>query len=86
LRNALIPIATGIGGILSIMFAGSVLIERVFAIPGIGMLSLDAIITRDYTVFMGVIALQSLVYLAGRILSDFCYVLIDPRINFAGEA
>jgi ABC-type dipeptide/oligopeptide/nickel transport system permease component len=35
---------------------------------------------------MGVIALQSLVYLAGRILSDFCYVLIDPRINFAGEA
>jgi len=85
LRNALIPIATGIGSVLSIMFAGSVLIERVFAIPGIGLLSLDAIITRDYMVFMGILALQSLVYLVGRILSDFCYVLIDPRINFSGE-
>jgi microcin C transport system permease protein len=85
LRNALIPIATGIGGILGIIFAGSVLIERVFAIPGIGLLSLDALTTRDYTVFMGVLALESLVYLIGRIVSDFCYVLIDPRINFASE-
>jgi microcin C transport system permease protein len=84
-RNALIPIATGIGGILSVLFAGSVLIERVFAIPGLGMLSLDALVTRDYMVFMGSLALQSLVYLVGRVLSDFCYVLIDPRINFAGE-
>jgi len=84
-RNAMIPIATGIGGILGIIFAGSVLIERVFAIPGIGLLSLDALITRDYTVFMGVLALESLVYLIGRIVSDFCYVLIDPRINFESE-
>jgi len=85
LRNALIPIATGIGEILTIMFAGSVLIERVFAIDGIGLLSLDAAITRDYMVFTGILALQSILYLIGRIISDFTYVLIDPRINFAGE-
>ena len=82
LRNALIPLATGFGGVLTIMFAGSVLIERVFEIPGMGLLSLDAIVGRDYMVFMGVLALTSVLGLLGRILSDFCYVLIDPRIHF----
>jgi len=84
-RNAMIPIATGFGGVLSILFAGSVLIERVFNIPGIGLLSLEAIVSRDYMVFMGVLALTSIVALLGRILSDFCYVLIDPRISFSSE-
>ncbi|HQZ26730.1 MAG: ABC transporter permease subunit [Verrucomicrobiales bacterium] len=86
LRNALIPIVTGIGGILSIMFAGSVLIERVFSINGIGLLTLDAIVGRDYMIFMGTLALTAIVGLLGRILSDFCYVLVDPRINFGKEA
>ena len=84
-RNAIVPIATGIGGILSIMFAGSVLIEQVFEIRGIGLLSIDAIVARDYMVFMGIVALTSLLALLGRILSDFCYVLIDPRINFGKD-
>jgi microcin C transport system permease protein len=84
-RNALIPIATGFGGILTVMFAGSVLIEKVFNIPGMGLLSLEAIVNRDYMAFMGVVALTSLLALFGQILSDFCYVLIDPRINFSGE-
>jgi microcin C transport system permease protein len=82
LRNALIPIATGFGGILSVMFAGSVLIEKVFEIPGLGLLSLDAILSRDYMLFMGILALTSIFSLLGRVLSDFCYVLIDPRIHF----
>lgn len=86
LRNALIPIVTGIGGILTIMFAGSVLIEKVFDINGIGLLSLDAITSNDYMVFMGITALTSLGGLLGRILSDFCYVLVDPRINFGKDA
>lgn len=81
LRNALIPIATGFGGVLMVMFAGSVMIERVFEIPGMGVLSLEAIEGRDYPVFMGMLSLTSLLGLAGRILSDFCYVLIDPRIR-----
>ncbi len=82
LRNALIPIATGFGGVLTLMFAGSVLIERVFEIPGMGLLSLEAIISRDYMLFMGILGLTSVLGLIGRILSDFCYVLIDPRIHF----
>jgi microcin C transport system permease protein len=82
LRNALIPIATGFGGIFTVMFAGSVIIERLFDIPGMGRLSLDAIFNRDYPVFMGGVVLTSFLGLLGNILSDFCYVLIDPRIDF----
>ncbi|MDZ7833899.1 MAG: ABC transporter permease subunit [Desulfobacterales bacterium] len=81
-RNSLIPIATGIGAILMVMFAGSVIIEQVFEIPGMGRLSLEAIIGRDYPVFMGILALTSILGLLGNILSDFLYVMIDPRINF----
>ena len=83
LRNALIPIATGFGGILSLMFAGSVIIERVFEIPGMGSLSLEAIVGRDYPVFMGVLSLTSLLSLLGNILSDTAYMVIDPRISFS---
>ena len=82
LRNALIPIATGIGGILTVMFAGSVIIEQIFEIPGMGRLSLEAIVGRDYPVFMGILSLTSILGLVGNILSDFCYILIDPRISF----
>ena len=82
LRNALIPVATGLGGVLTVMFAGSVLIERVFEIPGMGLLGLEAILGRDYMLFMGILSVTSVLGLLGRILSDFCYVLIDPRISF----
>lgn len=85
LRNSLIPVATGIGGILTIMFAGSVLIEKVFNIPGMGKLGLEAAVGRDYMVFMGILSITSLLGLLGRVLSDFCYMLIDPRISFAKE-
>ena len=81
-RNALIPIATGFGGVLGILFAGSVLIEKVFEIPGMGRLSLGAIVSRDYMVFMGILAVTSVLGLLGRLLSDACYLLIDPRIEF----
>lgn len=81
-RNSLIPIATGFGSVLTVMFAGSVIIEQVFEIPGMGRLSLEAIVGRDYPVFLGILSLTSILGLVGNILSDFCYVLIDPRINF----
>ena len=81
-RNALIPIATGFGSILTVMFAGSVIIEQVFEIPGMGRLSLEAIVGRDYPIFMGILSITALLGLLGNILSDFLYVIIDPRINF----
>lgn len=83
LRNSLIPVATGFGAILTVMFAGSVLIEQVFEIPGMGLLSLEAIVGRDYPVFLAILSITSILGLLGNILSDFCYVLIDPRIHFA---
>jgi microcin C transport system permease protein len=82
MRNSLIPIATGLGGILTVMFAGSVIIEQIFEIPGMGRLSLEAIVGRDYAVFMAILSLTSILGLLGNILSDFCYILIDPRITF----
>ncbi len=85
LRNSLIPIATGFGGIMTVMFAGSVIIEQLFEIPGMGRLGLEAIVGRDYAVFMGALAVTSLLSLLGNLLSDFCYLLIDPRIDFRQE-
>ena len=82
LRNSLIPLATGFGRILTLIFAGSVIIEQIFEIPGMGRLSLEAIVGRDFAVFMGIVAIQSVLGLLGYVLSDFCYVIIDPRIHF----
>ena len=56
--------------------------DQVFEIPGMGRLSLEAIVGRDYPVFMGILSLTSILGLIGNILSDFVYVLIDPRITF----
>ena len=82
LRNSLIPIATGFGSILSVLFAGSIIIENIFEIPGMGRLSWEALTGRDYVVFMALLALTSVLRLIGNLLSDFCYMIIDPRINF----
>ncbi|MGI6496856.1 MAG: ABC transporter permease subunit [Kiritimatiellia bacterium] len=82
LRNALIPIATGFGSLLMVLFAGSVVIERIFEIPGMGLLSLSALEGRDYAVFMAILSLTATLQLLGNLLSDLCYMWIDPRIHF----
>ena len=82
LRNALIPIVTGLGGFLGIFFAGSLLIEKVFQLDGIGLLGFNSILSRDYNVIMGLIFIQALLMLIGNIISDIAYVLVDPRIDF----
>ena len=81
-RNGLIPIATGLGGVLAVFFAGSIIIETIFEIPGMGRLSLQAVSDRDYAVFMAMLALTATLQLLGNLLSDFCYMLIDPRMHF----
>jgi microcin C transport system permease protein len=82
LRNALIPIVTGLGGFLSVFFAGSLLLETIFQLDGIGLLSYKSILARDYNVIMGLVFIQSALFLLGNIVSDFAYVLVDPRIDF----
>jgi len=81
-RNSLIPIATGIGGLLGVWLAGSYLIERVFNIDGIGMLSYTAIIKRDYPIVMGFMVIGTIIRLLGNLVSDMAYAAIDPRIRF----
>ena len=81
-RNSLIPLATGIGGLIGIWLAGSYLIERVFNINGIGMLSYMAVIQRDYPVVMGFLVIATIIRLLGNLISDICYAAIDPRIRF----
>lgn len=82
LRNSLIPISTGLGHFLSLVLAGSLLIEKVFNIDGMGLLGFNSIIQRDYPVTMGILVISSLLMLVGNILSDFIYALVDPRIKF----
>ena len=82
LRNSLIPICTGLGHALSLVMAGSYLIEKVFNIDGIGYLGYTSIIERDYAVVMGVLVINVFLMLIGNILSDVLYVLVDPRIRF----
>lgn len=82
LRNSLVPIATGFGGILGVVLSGSFLIESIFNIDGIGLLGYESIIKRDYPVVMGILVISSLLYLLGNILSDICVALVDPRVQF----
>ena len=82
LRNALIPIVTGIGGFLMIFFAGSLLLETIFQLDGIGLLGYQSVLSRDYNVIMGLVFIQSLLMLLGNLISDMAYVLVDPRIDF----
>ena len=82
LRNSLIPIATGLGNEISLILAGSFLIEKVFNIDGMGYLGYTSILQRDYPVALGILVISSLLLLVGNILSDMIYVLVDPRIRF----
>jgi peptide/nickel transport system permease protein len=82
LKNAAIPIVTVIGLGLATLIGGSVITESVFAIPGIGRLTLDAILHRDYPVIQGVVLLFSASYVAVNLLIDVIYTLVDPRIRY----
>ena len=81
-RNSLIPLATRLGEIFTIMFAGALLIEKVFDIDGMGLLVYNSMVSRDYNVVMGIIVLSSIMVLLGRLFSDILYVVVDPRITF----
>jgi microcin C transport system permease protein len=82
LRNSMIPLATGLGSVFSLILAGSFLIERVFNIDGMGYLGYNAILQRDYPVALGILVISSMLMLVGNIVSDVIYALVDPRIRF----
>jgi peptide/nickel transport system permease protein len=82
LRNASIPIVTVIGGGIAALIGGAVVIENVFAIPGVGRLIVDAILHRDYPVIQGVVLLSSAGYVLVNLMVDLSYALIDPRVQY----
>lgn len=81
LRNALVPLVTRAGEIFTLMFAGALLIEKVFDIDGMGLLVYRSIENRDYNVVLGIIMLSSFLAMLGRLFSDVLYVVVDPRIR-----
>ena len=82
-RNAMIPLVTGFaGGFLTIFFGSSLLIETLFSLDGLGLLSYESVIKRDYPVVMANLFFFSFLYILGNLLSDIMYVIVDPRISF----
>ncbi|WP_417768014.1 ABC transporter permease [Stappia sp.] len=82
LRNGSVQIVTVIGLGVALLIGGAVVTESVFSLPGLGRLTVDAILQRDYPVIQGVILLFSLVYVLVNLLVDLSYVLLDPRIRY----
>jgi len=86
LRNALLPTITLLGLQLPYLISGSVIIEKIFNIPGMGLLTFQAFLHRDYPVIMAVAVLSAALTLLGLMLSDLCYALADPRIRLEGRS
>lgn len=83
LRNSLIPIVTLLAGLLPGMIAGSVFIETIFTIPGMGFLAFQSVIVRDYPVAMALFTIGAALSLAGILVADILLKVVDPRIDFA---
>lgn len=81
LRNALVPIVTVIGMEIPVLFGGAIIIEQVFSWPGLGLMTMSAISSRDYPVIMGVCLLSAVVVLIGNLVTDILYALVDPTIQ-----
>ena len=81
-RNALIPVVTIVGLSLTNIFIGSIIIEQVFALPGLGQLALTAIGTRDYPLIQGEILVYAIAIVTFSFLVDISYGLLDPRIRY----
>jgi peptide/nickel transport system permease protein len=82
LRNAAVPVITVIGTGFALLISGVVVTESVFNLPGIGRLTVDAVLSRDYPVIQGLILLTSAVYLGVNLMIDVAYTLLDPRIRY----
>jgi len=82
LRNAMIPILTGVVVVIPLLFMGSLLMESFFGIPGLGSYTIDAIQAQDFAVVRAMVFIGSVLYIVGLILTDISYTFVDPRIRF----
>lgn len=81
LKNAMIPILTGVVVVIPLLFMGSLLVESFFGIPGLGSYTIDAINAQDFAVVRAMVFIGSLLYIVGLILTDISYTLVDPRVR-----
>ena len=85
-RNAMIPLITGFpAAFIGAFFTGSLLIETLFSLDGLGLLSYEAVMKRDYPVVMGTLYVFTLMGLLAKLVSDISYSWVDPRIHFGGQ-
>jgi ABC-type dipeptide/oligopeptide/nickel transport system permease component len=82
LRNSLIPLVTLLGGLLPALIGGSVILERIFSIPGMGKLAYDSVYANDDTVIFAIVSISSILTMIGIFLSDIALVFVDPRIRY----
>ncbi|MFA6971491.1 MAG: ABC transporter permease [Gallionella sp.] len=83
LKNAMIPILTGVVVVIPLLFMGSLLTESFFSIPGLGSYTIDAINAQDFSIVRAMVFLGSLLYIAGLILTDISYTIVDPRVRLS---
>lgn len=83
MRNSLIPIVTLLGGLLPTLIGGSVIIEQIFSIPGMGRLAFEAMLSRDYPLIMGVFTITAFLTMLGLLISDILSAWLNPRISFS---
>jgi peptide/nickel transport system permease protein len=83
LRNALVPIVTGIVVVLPLLFMGSLLLESFFAVPGLGSYTIDAINMQDFAIVRAMVFLGSVLYIIGLLLTDITYTIVDPRVRLS---
>lgn len=83
MRNALIPVLTVIGLQLGVLLGGTIIIESIFALPGLGRLMVESVNLRDYPTIQGVVVLMSFMYVFVNLLVDLSYAWLDPRIRYA---
>lgn len=81
LKNAMIPILTGVVVVIPLLFMGSLLVESFFAIPGLGSYTIDAINAQDFAVVRAMVFVGSVLYIVGLILTDISYTMVDPRVR-----
>jgi peptide/nickel transport system permease protein len=81
LRNALLPLVTLFGLTIPTFFSGALITETIFAWPGIGLLTFESAVARDYPVILGTVMFSALLVIIGNLLSDIGYSLLDPRIK-----
>jgi len=83
LKNAMIPILTGVVVVIPLLFTGSLIMESFFGIPGLGSYTIDAINSQDFAIVRAMVFLGSVLYILGLILTDITYTLVDPRVRLS---